>query len=203
VWTGDEAAIHRFSTVTAFTFELHRSYLADIKDAQNPAIYTFWKRRMEQHRNPQVPFVNVDTFQSAMWSLLKGLELDFGKEFSCETCGNFETAPVLIIDAKALVCQPGSLHEDTTDAKNAGFYCVLVGAWCRSFAMLPHVWYSLWCGRFLVFIVQARRALAPNIAIEFWSQTSRHESWFYVIAVASAKQPVLDIPSHSLKNQSW
>ena len=119
-WTGCDQAIYRFSPLTGFTFELFQGYLADVKDASNPAVYTFWKRRMEQHRSHHVPFATIDTFQAATWTLFKGLKLDFAKEFTCETCGTFETAPILIIDAKALVCKPGKLHEETVDAKRAG-----------------------------------------------------------------------------------
>ena len=80
---------------------------------------------MEQHRSGPVQFASIDTFQAAVWSVFKGLELDFAKEFSCETCGTFETAPILIIDAKALVCKPGSLHEETEDLKRSGSSLVM------------------------------------------------------------------------------
>jgi len=111
-WSGDNIAIHRFSRFTAFTYELHQSFFADLQDNQSPSVHTFWKRRMKRHLAVSTsPFVTVDTYQSAIWSLCDALALDFKREYTCDWCGNFMTAPILIFDGKALVCKPGDLFE--------------------------------------------------------------------------------------------
>lgn len=111
-WSGDDEAIHRHSRTMAFTYELHRGFLAEIKDSKSPAVYTFWKKRVEQRLNT-TPFCSIGTFQAATWSLHRALDLDYPKEFSCEFCGDLIKAPIWIVDGKALICQPGGFREET------------------------------------------------------------------------------------------
>lgn len=118
-WTGDNRAIHRWSNSTAITYEVYQAYIADLRDAASPSVNTFVKKRRETHITPGCPFISVDTFRTAFWSLIRALDVPYTTVYTCESCGSFETAPILIGDAKAIVCQP-STSESTDQPSPCG-----------------------------------------------------------------------------------
>ena len=110
-WSGDAEAIHRASTVTAFTYEVHREYFSQMKHGTAPTLYAFWKQRRDLYMSPH-QFASLSTSQSAFWAILAAICLDWAEEFRCDLgCGGFTEAPILIGDGKALLCKPSVSQE--------------------------------------------------------------------------------------------
>ena len=136
-WSGDDIAIFRHSAGTCFTYELHRDYLADVKGAKCPSVNTHWSKRSRQHLPSDTAFIGQDTYRAATWSLFKGIDMNYETEFTCDVgesggCGSFATAPVIIGDGKALVCQPGRLLEEPQPAPQGLLSYLLSAARART-----------------------------------------------------------------------
>lgn len=119
-WSGGEQAILRHSSMTAFTYELHQEFLAGIQQSKDPSVYSFITSHSRKVSQDRERALSVSTYQEALWSLFQALDVNYIDAFTCTVCGTFETAPVLIGDGKALVCQPAGLAEHSLRYPQSG-----------------------------------------------------------------------------------
>jgi len=106
-WSGDDEGIFRVSISTCIVYEVCQEFILEIKENKSPAMYTFWKRRMQLSLSPNIQFMSLPSFQASFWSLTRALDIDYQKSFTCEFgCGNLLTAPIIVGDAKELLCHP-------------------------------------------------------------------------------------------------
>ena len=114
-WSGDDEAIHRHSRTSAITYEVHRELCMELKESR-PSVHEFWKRK-SQLSLTETNFLSLSTFQEAFWSITRAMDMDFTSLFTCNVgdnpCGDFITAPVLIVDGKALTARPHAPQEGT------------------------------------------------------------------------------------------
>ena len=112
--TGDEEAIHRYSTQTAITYELHREYIGEVKHNRMPSIHAFWKRKCYQYLSP-IPFMSLTTIHDVLFSMHRAVEIDWRSSLTCDLgCGDFLNAPILVGDGTALICLPSSQEASTS-----------------------------------------------------------------------------------------
>jgi len=112
-WSGDQEAIFRSSSRTAVTYELYQSFFAEVVESKSPSAYAFIKQRARLVAEDQKRMLLFDTFQESVWRAIEVLDMNYQNAFTCECCGTFETALIIIFDGKALVCQPGRTREPT------------------------------------------------------------------------------------------